>query len=179
LYSIFLSIEKKEGREKTMNTMPCQTSATTIVMGAISLVLILGLAGSTVYFATNNRTTFKGCSEIESELTETQKLLNKANEEIKTLTNRLETTGDGFLKKKSGFFGLPIWIFVLVGTVFALFIFLAYFGPSSSRAIRRGAGAVGTALAQVAPSAIERRWNASTYRRDVPEATAPFVVEGF
>ena len=158
----------------------CSTSATTVVAGAIALILIVGLAGSTAYFAIkNNKTTFeKGCAEIESELTTTQGLLTEANERIEKLEVQLEDVkGEkGILKKKSGFFGVPIWILVMVGTVLALAIFLAYFGPSSSRAIRRGAGAVRTALSRVAPSAIEQRWNASTHRRDAPVATTPLIA---
>ena len=156
----------------------CSTSATTVVAGAISVILIIGLAGSTAYFATkNNKTTFEqGCTEIESVLTTTQGLLHEANERINQLEVQLENTKEGVLKKKSGFFGVPNWILIVCGAVLALFIFLAYFGPSSSRAIRRGAGAVRTALSRVAPSEVERRWNASTYRRDAPVATTPLIA---
>ena len=149
-------------------------NAVTVVTGTIAIFLILGLAGSTTYLFLN-----RGGSCVESddsELIRVQGLLDKANQKIEQLEVQLENVKyGGVLNKKTGFFGVRVWILIVCGAVLAAMLFLAYFGSSSSRAIRRGAGAFGNALSRVTPSAIDERWNAWSHRQPSGAPVRPLV----
>ena len=115
-------------------------STTTAVVGA-AVVLILALGGTTVYLLTTRESDESGdCSSVQSQL-------DAANAQIETLRGQLDSIASGggggggvekFIKQKTGFFGAPMWIFLVIGGVFAAIVFIRVLGKPLSRAIKAG-----------------------------------------
>jgi len=116
----------------------------TTVVGAIAVVLILALGGTTVYLLTTRNSDETGtCSSVQSQL-------DAANAEIETLRGQLDSIASGgggggggggvekFVNQKTGFFGAPMWIFLVIGGVIAAIVFIRVAGKPLSRAIKAG-----------------------------------------
>ena len=119
----------------------------TTVVGAIAVVLILALGGTTVYLLTTRNSDESGnCSSVQSQL-------DAANAEIETLRGQLDSIASGggggggggvekFVKQKTGFFGAPMWIFLVIGGAIAAIVFIRVAGKPLSRAIKAGGDGV-------------------------------------
>ena len=123
----------------------------TTVVGAIAVVLILALGGTTVYLLTTRNSDESGdCSFVQSQL-------DAANAQIETLRGQIDSIARGggggggsgvekFVKQKTGFFGAPMWIFLVIGGVFAAILFIRVLGKPLSNTIKGFGEGVATTI---------------------------------
>ena len=151
LKKFFFYEREKRGCSFTMYGGGYPLSSTTIVVGVIALVLILVLGGLTAYLLYTRGSDDKGDKGGDSCAFERGQL-QEAQKEIAELKGK----HGGFLTKKTGFFGVQIWVLLVAASAVAFLVFQAYFGPAVSRGINNAAGYFGSAVSNVTPSAVSR-----------------------
>ena len=148
-------------------------SSTTKVVGVIALVLILVLGGSTTYLLFTRGSDDGGdtCAFEKNELQEAKSRIEELEGKLANVGSG-GSGGSGFFTNKTGFFGIPVWVLIVVASVVAFGLFQAYFGQQASRAIRGAAGYVGTGLNNISPSALSKRFS----RRSAAKSTVGLPV---
>lgn len=131
-------------------------SSTTKVVGVIALVLIFVLGGSTIYLLLNcngNDGNDDSCAFEKRKIEELERKL------AAVITGGGGGCGSDFFTKKTGFFGVEIWVLLVAASVVGFVLFQAYFGPAATRGIRTAAGYVGKTVNSLTPSAIKNTVN--------------------